>query len=136
MKRKILGLILGITAIVVLTMCNGKNVGENQLHTVPEMERLEIVTEADRFEVIDCSDLTLEELHNRNGKLIIERVVGEVVNEEGDGKVVNDPDEEYFYIHYDMEKFNVGDLVVSYFIYNPDNNFEDDILMRFDYVLE
>lgn len=135
MKRKILGLILGITAIVVLTMCNGKDVGENQLHTVPEIERLEIVTEEDRFEIIDCSDLTLEELENRDGKLIVERIVGEVLDEEGNGRVINAPDGEEFYIYYDVEKFKVGDIVVSYCIYNPDNNAPDDILKRFDYEL-
>lgn len=136
MKKRLLPLILVTTAIFTLTMCNGKEVGENPVHTVPEMERLEIVTECDRLEIIDCNELSLDLLENRNGKLIIERVVGEVLDENGNGKVINAPDGEDLYIHYDMEKgFEVGDLVVSYCIYNPDSNAPDDIIERFDYAL-
>ena len=131
MKKTLIALILGMTAL----LSNGKQVGEAPVHTVPEMERLEIVTEADRFEIIDCHDLTLEKLEGRDGKLIVERIVGEVLDSDGNGRVLNVPDGEEFYIHYDMEKFLVGDIVVSYCIYNPDSNAPDDVLERFDYVL-
>ena len=94
------------------------------------------VFESDRFEMIDCNDLTLEQLENRNGKIIVEIIVGEVLDGSGNGRVINSPDGEKLYIHYDMEKFQVGDYVVSYCIYNPDTNAEDDILIRFDYKLE
>ena len=67
--------------------------------------------------------------------MIIERVVGEVLDSDGNGRVINTPDGEEFYIHYDMEKFSVGDIVVSYCIYNPGSNAPDDILERFDYKL-
>lgn len=91
----------------------------------------------DLIEVIDSNKLTLEDLSNRNGKLIIERVVGIVTDvEKGDGEVLyGDP--YYNYISYkDVPDISNGNIICSYFIYNPDTNYEDDILMRFDYIIE
>lgn len=91
----------------------------------------------DLIEIIDAQDLTLEELENRNGKLIIERVIGIVENAEtGDGCCING--EEYWnYISYKgTPGIRNGDIICSYMIYNPDNNYEDDIIMRFDYIID
>lgn len=88
------------------------------------------------IEIYDSEDLTLEMLQNRNGKLIIERCIGMVTSPEGDGTIL-DCDDEYYYISYSsMEDIEVGDVIVSYFLYNPDTNYEDDVLERFDYVID
>ena len=88
-------------------------------------------------EIHNANDLTTEKLQNRNGKLIIERVVGVVEDAEtGAGRVLyGDP--EYYYISYASVKgIRNGNIICTYFIYNPDTNYEDDILMRFDYIID
>ena len=91
-----------------------------------------------RIEIIDSSDLSLEDLRNRNGKIIIEKLLGKVINETGDGKILNPNDKDHDYISYNshMEDFEVGDIIVSYCIYNPDTAYDDDIIERFDYIVD
>lgn len=86
-------------------------------------------------EIINSCDLTIEELQNRNGKLIIEKVIGEVDNFiTGAGHVLDNPN---YYISYaGIEGISNGNIICSYMIYNPDNNFEDDIIYRFDYIID
>lgn len=73
-----------------------------------------------------------EELTNRNGRIYIEVVDGVVLDDEGNGKVLNALPDNGDYIAYN-EKYNAGDKVVSLFIYNPLSNAEDDRLLRIDY---
>ena len=89
----------------------------------------------DLAEVIDSSELSNEELENRNGKLIIERVIGVVDDAEtGAGHVINNGN---FYISYKgVDNISNGNVICSYFVYNPDTNYIDDIIMRFDYIIE
>lgn len=91
-----------------------------------------------RIEIVDSCDLSLENLRNRNGKIIVEKVIGEVVDLEGNGKILNANDKDHDYISYKshLEDFEVGDTVVSYCIYNPDTSYEDDIIERFDYIVD
>lgn len=85
----------------------------------------------------DSADLTLEDLQNRNGTIIIEKCIGVVETPEKDGRVINYVDPDHYYISYrGVEDCNVGDVILTYFIYNPDTNYEDDILYRFDYIID
>lgn len=89
------------------------------------------------IEIIDSADLSLEDLENREGKIIIEKCIGVVENSDGDGKVLNCYDPDYDYISYrSVEDFQVGDTILTYLIYNPDTTYTDDILERFDYVID
>lgn len=96
------------------------------------LENLDIV------EVYDCSELTAEILENRDGKIIIEECIGTVTNKEtGAGKLLNYTDPDYYYISYsNVDGIRDGSVVLTYFIYNPDSNYIDDILYRFDYIIE
>ena len=101
-----------------------------------------LVEELDFLKVYDSSELTLELLINRNENLIIEKCIGEVINSEGNGRVLNGNydgnfDSEYYYINYSsVEGADTGDIILTYFIYNPDTNYDDDILLRFDYIID
>lgn len=75
---------------------------------------------------------TYEELTSRNGRLYIEVVSGVVLDEEGNGKVLNALPDNGDYIAYN-DKYNAGDKVISLFIYSPLSNAEDDIIARLDY---
>lgn len=91
------------------------------------------------IEIYDSPDLTMEMLEGRNGKIIIERAIGVVTDiETGEGYIIGYPE---FYISYEdlvSENENVqnGNVVCSYFVYNPGTNYCDDIIMRCDYVIE
>ena len=73
-----------------------------------------------------------EILENRTpDTIIVERCIGVVVNDEtGEGKLIYD-DPIYNYIYY-PPRFSMWDIVVTYNVYNPANQFTDDVLFRFD----
>lgn len=87
----------------------------------------------------DTKDITLEMLLNRKGtgKIIVERCAGEVLNPKGDGRY-KAGDGEYYYICYTgwVKHCKKGMKVVSYFVYNKDTNYTDDIIERYDVVVK
>lgn len=94
------------------------------------------------FDIYDTTELTAEMLTDRaaSHRVIVERVIGIVTNKErnGDGKILNTDDEHYNYISYsgtDLE-YTTGTIIVTYLMYNPDTNYEDDIIERYDYILD
>lgn len=89
------------------------------------------------MQIVDSSELSGDMLRNRNGNIIIEKSIGIVTSAEGDGEVLNCRNSEYNYISYkSVSKANVGDKILTYLVYNPENNYVDDILYRFDFIIE
>ena len=83
----------------------------------------------------NAEDLTGEILRNRNGDIIIEKMIGTVVDKKGNGKLYGMG--KYNYISYKGVKgIRKGDVVLTVVIYNPANNYEDDIVERFDYIID
>ena len=86
--------------------------------------------------IFDASELTTEMLESRSSEVvIIERCISIVTNanEEGDGKMLNyDGD---YYIKHD-KGIEDGTIMLSYFIYNPNTQYYDDIIERYDFVLD
>jgi hypothetical protein len=123
--------ILCVAAIIFSGCYIAESESENKIDYYAYVDTLDI------FEVIDDKDLTIEDLESRNGKLIIERCIGVVENAEtGAGRVIN-ADPNYYYISYrDVAGIENGNVICTYFVYNPDNNYCDDIIMRFDYIIE
>lgn len=89
------------------------------------------------FYIYDTDKLTSEILENRtyNDGIIVERCIGIVTNIKGDGIILNSKD--YMSINYHSVNFttNVGTLIVSYLIYNPETNSTDDVINRYDFLL-
>ena len=88
-----------------------------------------------RTQIIYSSKLTIADLQNRKGNIIIEKCIGTVTDLNGNGEVLNCTNPDYSYISYSNTKANIGDIVLTYFVYNPVNNVEDDIIFRFDFIL-
>lgn len=87
-------------------------------------------TETDNIcQLYDSSDLTEDILANRQGKLIIEKCVGTVADDENNGSL-----EDGSYISYADVDCAKGDIITTYLIYNPETNYIDDVIERFDYV--
>lgn len=106
-----------------------------------EYEDTLIMDFSDRYDdevaIYDSNDLTLDMLENRNGRVIIERCYGVVIDaENGAGKVLNPYDEDYDYISYSRcEGIREGTLMMTYLVYDPDTNYFDDIMERYDCVV-
>ena len=155
---KIIAWILSIMAILSLNACNGYNVAEMDKNTyIINGTQKTVADYTDTEEkvisylnskgytsllILDTEDMTMDILENRkdNGVLVIERVVGMVTNKEkvGDGIILNTSDKDHNYISYrsvDFETSN-GIIILSYLIYNPNTNHIDDVIKRYDFVLD
>ena len=90
----------------------------------------------DNAVIIDAEDLTCDRLVNRTpDEVIVARIVGECLDDNGNGKLVND-ESEYNYISYrDVEGVQPGDIVVTYEVYDRFGNGEDDIVERYDMIV-
>ena len=97
----------------------------------------ELVDEMEIIQIYDSADLTMEMLQNRNGKIIIEKCIGIVTDDKGNGKLLNCRNPEYYYISYkEVPNANFGDVIVTYFVYDPSTNIEDDIMERYDIIID
>ena len=81
-------------------------------------------------------DLNYETLTTRNerGEIIVERIVGRVLDDDMNGVVLTTEDEYFNYISYRNVNLDLeaGDYVVTYLLYDTDNNYED-CFNRYDY---
>ena len=89
--------------------------------------------------VIDCNDLTENMLVYRSNKkrhiMYIERIIGKVTDNKGNGKILNPPKNGGYYISYESVKgARKGDIVITYCVYNPYTNWDDDVIERWDFI--
>jgi len=96
------------------------------------------ILDLENFKIYNPDELTAEILETRTASntLIVERVIGKVVNKtKGDGRILN-TESEYNYISYfDLGiPISDGTLMLTYLIYNPDTDFVDDC-ERYDFIL-
>lgn len=130
--------IISIITAVIMTITPITSIGKADKPTMEQMEKRltmyhELAQEASVVELHHSEDLTAEELENRNGKIIIEEVIGECLNAEGDGRVIGTDN---YYINYsNVEGVQAGDIIVTYLVYNDANNYIDDIVIRTDRIL-
>lgn len=111
---------------------------DNNKEVVKNIKEYKELSKKYDVEIYDTSNLTLEVLQNRNGKIIIEKRIGIVENESGDGKTLNDGNngKNNFYINYsNVKNVNKGNVILTYFVYNPCNNSTDDIIYRYDRII-
>lgn len=96
-----------------------------------------MITNVNSIEIYDSSKLSNDILTHRNGKFIVEKVVGKVINENLDGKILNCKVDSGDYISYKrVDNAKKGDRIVTYFIYNPFTNIEDDVMERLDFIID
>jgi hypothetical protein len=97
----------------------------------------DIITDINAVQIYETNELTYDMLINRNGKIIIEKVIGKVENDNLDGKILNCIDEEHDYICYKrVDGVKKGNVVLTYFIYNPYTSYTDDVLTRIDFIID
>ena len=105
----------------------------------------EIIENVDTIKIYDTDDLTPEMMANRNGKIIVEKIVGKVTSDKLDGVILNcDVDIGGYtnkdggnYINYErVDGAKKGDKILTYYIYNPFTNEQDDVLTRLDFIID
>ncbi len=105
----------------------------------------EIIKDVDTVQIYDTNDLTPQIMANRNGKIIIEKIVGNVTNDELDGEILNCNTEDGGYTNKDggnyisyerVEDAKKGDKILTYYIYNPFTNEQDDVMTRLDFIID
>ena len=89
--------------------------------------------------VIDCDKLTEKMLTHRSSKkrhiMYIERIVGRVTDNNKNGKVLNPPKNGGYYISYASVKgARKGDTIITYCVYNPFSNYDDDVIERWEFI--
>lgn len=94
-----------------------------------------------KLKTLPTHKLTDDVLLNRKGtgKIIVERCKGTVLNWDFDGKIDKTVKgrEFYNYISYRRVKnIRPGSKIVTYYVYNWNNNYCDDILERYDVVVK
>lgn len=103
-----------------------------------------MISEVSTMEIYNTSELTHEIMTNRNGKIIVEKIIGEVTNQNLDGKILNANNNQCYtnkgdniYINYErVDGAKEGDKILTYFIYNPFTNELDDVLTRLDFIID
>lgn len=91
---------------------------------------------AENIVLYDCSELSAEILENRQGTTIVERCIGIVTDKQTDRGVILNADDGY-YISYSnvYHPKTEGTMILSYMVYGSDNNYVDDVVERYDFVL-
>lgn len=95
-----------------------------------------IIAEEKAIEIYETTELTEEMLSHRDGKIIIEKVVGKVTNCNLDGKILNCYNKGSYISYKLVDGAKQGDRVLTYFIYNPFTNVHDDVVIRLDFIID
>lgn len=122
---------------LVVTLATVSIIGNVTSAPVQDTECSEAVKAAPITKVIDCNDLTEEMLTTRtdHNVMYIERIIGKVTDNEKNGKVLNPPDDGGYYISYASVKgARKGDTIITYCVYNPFSNYDDDVIERWDFI--
>ena len=138
-KAKITQIKANATIIIAVIACVVMVVSLAIILSINEKQKSDyhiLADELDLIQFVDMHDLTYRELTNRNGKLIIERIIGVVDNAStGAGHVIHE-DVDYYISYKGVDGIQNGNIICSFFVYNPSTNYDDDVLMRFDYVID
>ena len=126
-----------IKKVLLATLATLTVIGNTTSAPVQATECSESVKAAPIVQVVDCNDLTEEMLMTRKEKNImyIERIIGKVTDNKKNGKIINPPKDGGYYISYTSVKgARKGDTIITYCVYNPFSNYDDDVIERWDFI--
>ena len=104
-----------------------------------------MIQDVNTIEIYDTSELTAGIMANRDGKIIVEKVIGKVTNYKLDGEILNCNFDDGGYTNKDggnyisykrVEGAKEGDKVLTYFVYSPFSNEQDDVMTRLDFIID
>lgn len=143
---------LGIGFSIGLNMTDDVSITETKVHDgiyVDNVSQVEfydsMIQDVNTIEIYDTSELTPQIMADRKGKIIVEKIIGQVTNSNLDGIILNcDTDNGGYtnkdggnYISYErVDGAKAGDKILTYYIYNPFTNEQDDVLTRMDFIID
>lgn len=146
------GICLSVGFSIGLNMTDDVSITKTEVHdgkyldTVSQVEFYDnMIQNVNTIEIYDTSELTPQVMANRNGKIIVEKIIGEVTNYKLDGKILNCDTNNGGYTNKDGGNYisyqrvngaKEGDKIVTYYIYNPFTNAQDDVLTRMDFIID
>ena len=136
MKNRIVkAMMISVTMMMMVTGCEdtAKSNDVKSIETsveLPQNMTDDFQTEIYYIDSQEESDKCYEALQHRKGKIVVEVVTGTVTGENGDGQIDY---QGYIKYHGDLA---VGTRIESVMIYNPNNNYIDDIMYRADTIIE
>lgn len=126
-----------VKKILLATLATLTVIGNTTSAPVQATEYTEVVKAVPITKVIDCNDLTEEMLTTRAERnvMYIERIIGKVTDNAKNGKVLNPPVDGGYYISYaSVEDARKGYTIITYCVYNPYSNWDDDVIERWDFI--
>ena len=105
----------------------------------------DMIKDISTMEIYDTADLTPQIMANRSGKIIVEKIVGKVTNCKLDGEILNCNVDDGGYTNKDggnyisyarVDGAKKGDKILTYYIYSPFSNEQDDVLTRLDFIID
>ena len=146
------GMCLSVGFSIGLNMTDNVSITETKVHygmyvdNVSQVEFFDnIIKDVNTIEIYDTSELTPQTMANRKGKIIVEKIIGKVTNHKLDGEILNcNVDNGGYtnkdggnYINYErVDGAKQGDKILTYYIYNPFTNEQDDVLTRMDFIID
>ena len=123
--------------VITITLATVSIIGNT--FTPVQASYTDVTKNAPITRVIDCDKLTEKMLTHRSSKkrhiMYIERIVGRVTDNNKNGKVLNPPKDGGYYISYRSVKgARKGDTIITYCVYNPYSNYDDDVIERWDFI--
>lgn len=124
---------------LVVTLASISIIGNVTSAPVQARTKLYITKNAPITRVINCDKLTEKMLTHRSSKkrhiMYIERIIGKVTDNKKNGKIINPPKDGGYYISYASVKgARKGDTIITYCVYNPYSNYDDDVIERWDFI--
>lgn len=128
-----------IKKALIVTLASISIIGNTTSALVQARTYTDVAKNAPITRVIDCDKLTEKMLTHRSSKkhhiMYIERIIGKVIDNKKNGKVLNPPVDGGYYISYASVKgARKGDVIITYCVYNPYTNWDDDVIERWDFI--
>ena len=131
MELKKFALAVGITSTILTTATEAVGISPYRFYKkLVAREQIGVVRE------YYTEELSYDLLANRGDDIIIEKTIGKVINSKKDGRIYG-TEGKYNYISYRKVKgAKKGDTILTICIYAPNSKGEDDIVERFDYIID
>lgn len=128
-----------IKKVLLATLATLTVIGNTTNAPVQARTHTDVAKNAPITRVIDCNKLTEKMLTHRSNKkrhiMYIERIIGKVTDNAKNGKVLNPPKDGGYYISYaSVDDAEIGDTIITYCVYNPFSNYDDDVIERWDFI--
>lgn len=146
------GICLSVGFSIGLNLKDDVSIKETSVHDGMYVENVSQVEFFDNMikgvntiEIYDTSELTPRIMADRKGKIIVEKIIGKVTSHKLDGEILNCNYNDGGYTNKDggnyisykrVEGAQEGDKVLTYYIYNPFSNEQDDVLTRMDFIID